>query len=195
MTDSSRLCELVARAESTIRVVALDICDDHQVQALVESLKLEHVDLVIITAGLAGPKDVPFSSVARDDVSRVIETNTFAPIRLADAMLRNAARPSLIVFFTSRLGVIGENRIGGWELYRASRAAYNMLVKCFALRASEHNVSALAFHPGWVRTDMGGPNAPLKPEFVAYKLAEITEARAKEQGSWFLDYTGQDVPW
>ena len=87
-----------------------------------------------------------------------------------------------------------DNSRGGYEIYRASKAALNTMLRSFAIRRGEGR-TILAMVPGWVRTDMGGPNAPLDVETSVRGMADIIAARRGRPGAAFVDYKGTDLAW
>ena len=96
---------------------------------------------------------------------------------------------------SSILGSIGTNDDGRAELYRASKAALNSLIRSFRARHAADDFTVLALHPGVVRTSMGGPGAPLDIETSVRGVADVIEARLGTGGQAFVDYRNQIVPW
>ena len=100
-----------------------------------------------------------------------------------------------LALMSSILGSVGLNETGGWETYRASKAALNTLARSFEIRHRAKNVSVLILHPGWVRTDMGGAEADIDVATSVTGLADLLEARLGQQGPHDLDYRGETLPW
>jgi NAD(P)-dependent dehydrogenase (short-subunit alcohol dehydrogenase family) len=126
----------------------------------------------------------------------VLKTNVVAPIRLAEAMVENVAhsRVKKMAFVTSRMGSIAMNS-GGSMAYRTSKAALNMAVSCLALDLKSRGITCVLLHPGWVRTDMGGPNATIGiPESIA-GMKQVIERATHDDTGKFYDYQGQAIPW
>ena len=96
---------------------------------------------------------------------------------------------------TSQLGSVEQNTNGGMELYRASKAALNSLIRSFAARHSGKGWAVLALHPGWVKTEMGGEQAPVSVSESAQGLMDVIESAAKDRRSGYLNYRGEPLPW
>ena len=107
-----------------------------------------------------------------------------------------SGNPALIVNLSSILGSIAENtKQGGLYPYRASKSALNAVTRSLSLDLANDKVEAVAIHPGWVRTDMGGQHAPLSPEqSVAGVLAQINSHTSDNNGG-FIDQEGKTLPW
>ena len=103
-------------------------------------------------------------------------------------------RPT-VAFMSSILGSIGTNDDGRAELYRASKAALNSLIRSFRARHTRRDCTVLALHPGVVRTGMGGPTAPLDIETSVKGVANVIAARWGNGGQAFVDYRNETVPW
>jgi NAD(P)-dependent dehydrogenase (short-subunit alcohol dehydrogenase family) len=96
---------------------------------------------------------------------------------------------------SSGQGSVTNNEKGGWEVYRASKAALNSLMRSFRARRSDDPRTMLLMAPGWVRTEMGGPNAKLRIEESIPRLVDVVEGQAGKGGLQYLDYQGNCVPW
>ena len=131
--------------------------------------------------------------MSQEYIAREFMTNSTSPIALAEALQASLAPDATVAFMTSILGSIGSNDFGTWELYRASKAALNMLATCYAVR--HKSTPVLLLHPGWVRTEMGGPNAPLDVPTSVRGLADVIDKQAGRPGVAYLDYAGARLPW
>jgi len=100
-----------------------------------------------------------------------------------------------IGIMTSGQGSISNNESGRYEVYRGSKAALNMFMRSFAARHADEKRTLLLMAPGWVRTDLGGPQAHLSIEESIPKLATTMDAQAGKGGLQYLDYLGRKVPW
>ncbi len=149
-------------------------------------------DAVIVNAGITGAKHQSSEQANADEVAEVMMTNAFGPAHLGKTLLPQIRRGGSLSFMSSLMGSIDDSS-GGYELYRTSKAAQNMLAKGIAEQeAKERGVTVLSLHPGWVRTDMGGPNAKISVEESAKGLADVVE---NASGSYaFIDYTGKTLP-
>lgn len=192
--DPQRATELAAIPG--VRVEALDIADAAQVDALPARLAGVTLDLLYINAGIAGPQDKAASASTIDEVGQLFMTNAVAPIRLAEAMhpLLNP-RTGVIAFVSSIMGSVETGPGMGMSLYGASKAALNHLTRSFVAELGDTTLTVLSLHPGWVKTDMGGAEAPLDVETSTRGLAEQVIRAAGQGGHRFIDYQGEPLPW
>ncbi|HEY7809445.1 MAG TPA: SDR family oxidoreductase [Allosphingosinicella sp.] len=176
------------------RVELLDMRDFAVVAALPERLGGEPLDLLIANAGVSGPQRIADAAAAQA-WQEVHAVNAVAPTLLAEALLPNVlAAKGKMVAITSQMGSIADSS-GGYHSYRASKAALNAAWHNLALDLAGKPVTLAMFHPGWVQTDMGGPNAPLgMAESVASLRAEIARLTPADSGA-FLNYRGEPLPW
>ena len=122
--------------------------------------------------------------------------NLLGPAALAEALLENVAASErrLIAMMSSRLGSISE--ASGMTLpYATSKAALNMLVKGLAAHLSGRGIIVVALSPGWVRTDMGGAQAPLAPEASVKGLRNVIDKLKSTDSGRFLSHDGEEIPW
>ena len=177
------------------RVERLELTDVAQGAALAAALAGEALRHVILNAGVMSDK--PFPAGAEDgEIARMFGTNAVAPVRLARQLLPLVADGGAIGFMSSRVGSVGDNDGGGMELYRASKAALNSLVRSFSVtEVRRRPLAVLSLHPGWVRTDMGGAGAQVSVDESARGLADVMAAEAGKPGHRFVDYRGQVIPW
>lgn len=179
-----------------VRIETLDIADAAQVDALPSRLAGVTLDLLYINAGIAGPQDKHASAATPDEVSRLFMTNAVAPIRLAEAM-RPLVNPKtgVIAFVSSIMGSVETGPGMGMSLYGASKAALNHLTRSFVAELGDTTLTVLSLHPGWVKTDMGGAEAPLDVETSTLGLADQVTRAAGQGGHRFIDYQGEPLPW
>ena len=178
-----------------LRIETADIDDDASVAALHARLKGERFDLVVVVAGVATQADQPLHAVPRAVSAQVYLTNAVSPILFAEAFADTLAPGATLAFLSSILGSVGLNEEGGWENYRASKAALNTNARSFAVRHADGDFGVLLLHPGWVRTDMGGAEADIDVETSVTGMADVIEARAGCRGVAYLDYRGETLAW
>ena len=187
------LHDLAAGSAGQLRHEALDVTDAAGLVALKQTLAGTTLDVLFVSAGVMGENDGVAAKVAPDEFARVLVTNALAPLTILEALGDRVPRDGAIVAMTSALGSVAGNTSGGTEVYRASKAALNTLLRSYAARHPERAI--VAMHPGWVRTDMGGARADLSvEESAAGMLAAIAE-RAGKAGCVFIDHRGRTIPW
>ncbi|MCG8405292.1 MAG: SDR family oxidoreductase [Phycisphaerales bacterium] len=186
-----------------IPVETLDVANTVSVTAFAERLEGRPVDVLINNAGISAthaddPREGrPLEQLKLDEMPRLFDVNSIGPVRVTQALLPNlrAGRRKVVVNISSNLGSITDNTEAGWYAYRASKAALNMLNRSMAIELGAEGFTCVVIHPGWVRTDMGGPEAPLSTkESVTGMLNVIDQLTTKDNGC-FLDYHGQTMPW
>ncbi len=189
------LGEAVGRSNGRIAVEEVDIDSADGARSLAARLANTRFDLVFISAGVSGPRHQSVDSVTAEELGALMLTNAVAPIRLARKLLPLVADGGSVGFMSSIMGSIADNVSGGMDLYRASKAALNMLTRSFVANdVGKRPIAVLTMHPGWVRTAMGGEAAPLSVEESVRGLADVIE-RDHAPGHRFVDYQGQTIPW
>ena len=123
--------------------------------------------------------------------------NTMAPLKMAQAFASQIARGSqkTIVTISSKMGSIADNSGGGSYIYRSSKAAVNMVVKSLAIDLKPAGITAVVLHPGWVKTDMGGPNALISAAQSVSGMRRVISQLTLADSGKFIAYDGQTVPW
>ncbi|XP_029008833.1 C-factor isoform X1 [Betta splendens] len=213
---AQKLQELASK-HSNIHVIALDVVSQESIEkaaAEVTQLLPEHgLNCLINNAGISVSAD--FNTVTAEKMIETFHTNTVAPLMVTKAflpLLRQAAsrggaggsrsmsiQRAAVINISSVLGSLELNwkaeTFNKWYPYKASKCALNMVSRCMALDLEADGILCMAIHPGWVRTDMGGCEAPLSPEeSISSTLSVIGGLTEKDHGS-FLDYTGEVLPW
>jgi NAD(P)-dependent dehydrogenase (short-subunit alcohol dehydrogenase family) len=120
-----------------------------------------------------------------------------APLKMAETFSAQIGRgkQKTIVTVTSKMGSIADNSGGGSYLYRSSKAAANMVVKSLAIDLKPFGITAVVLHPGWVKTDMGGPNAMISPEQSVSGMRKVISGLGPADSGKFFAYDGQVIPW
>jgi len=179
-----------------IEIETLDINDDAGIAALHRRLSDRTFGLVFVNAGIAPPEGHDAAAASREEAAAVFLTNAVAPIRLARAFLdRVNPTTGIVAFMSSGLGSVADKTGSYSDLYSASKAALNSLSRSFAAALAGRRVTVLDIAPGWVRTDMGGPDAPLSVEESVRGIVDVLERRAGTGRHGFVDYRGRDVAW
>jgi NAD(P)-dependent dehydrogenase (short-subunit alcohol dehydrogenase family) len=192
---ATELADAVAASDGGIVVEEVDIDRAESVDALATRLAGRRFDLVFINAGVSGPQHQSADVATPQEVGALMYTNAVAPIRLARRLLPLIADGGTVAFMSSQMGSVAGNLEGGMELYRASKAALNSLTRGFVANdVGDRPIAVLTMHPGWVRTAMGGPDAPLSVEESVAGLADAIEEN-QPPGHRFVDYQGAELPW
>jgi NAD(P)-dependent dehydrogenase (short-subunit alcohol dehydrogenase family) len=183
-----------AAEDAAIEVVTADVTDAASIDALAGQIAHGSLDMILLNAGIIGGERQAVEQASTDEVTEVIMTNAVGPARAAKALLPLLREGGTLAFTTSRMGSIAESS-GGFDLYRMSKAAQNMLAKgVFETAASPRGIAVLSLHPGWVQTDMGGPAATLTVAQSVAGLANVLEAE-HPTAHRFLNYDGREIPW
>ena len=170
---------------------------DESVAAASAALAGKPIDVLLNNAGVYGPRDRQSAFEMDFDAWReVFEVNVYAPLRVAQAFLPNveAGAGRKIATISSRMGSIGSNPAGNIA-YRSSKAAVNMTMVAFGDAVKDRDVSVLLFHPGWVRTDMGGGGADIAPAESAAGLIATIDGSGMAQTQSFRTWQGETIPW
>ena len=190
---TSKLHDLVQAAEGRLEIENVDIAYPDQVAALRARLASRRFGLLFVNAGVGGREMI--ADVSTDEFIRVIVTNALSPMRVVEVLQDLVLPTGTIGIMSSGQGSITNNENGNYEVYRASKAALNMLMRSFAARHADDPRTLLLMAPGWVRTDLGGPQARLSIEESIPNLANTMDAQAGKAGLQYLDYLGRKVPW
>ena len=187
----------LAAVEGDFSAETLDVDDGPQVAALANKLSGQPIDVLINNAGIYGPKDVTRDTVVYDAWGQVFRTNAMSPLAVSAAFAANVAQggQKKIITLSSIMGSIAENDSSGDFIYRSSKAAVNAVMKSLAGDLKSEGITVVVLHPGWVRTDMGGPDASIEaPESVTGMRAVIAGLKESDSGR-FLNYDGTEIPW
>jgi NAD(P)-dependent dehydrogenase (short-subunit alcohol dehydrogenase family) len=191
----TKLHDLRERANGKLEIETVDINEPAHVRALRERLQGRALDCLFVNAGVKNDDRETIADVSTEDFVRVMVTNALSPLRAIEA-LHDLVRPDgVIAAMSSGQGSVANNESGGYEVYRASKAALNTLMRSFAARHATERRTLLLLAPGWIRTDMGGPQAPLGIEDSIPNLVSTIEAQRGTPGLQYLDYRGRTVPW
>ncbi|MDG5748288.1 SDR family NAD(P)-dependent oxidoreductase [Qipengyuania sp. XHP0207] len=190
-SERDRSDDLHALESDRLRIVTADVTDPGSYADL--AFDDQTLDAIIVNAGITGARHQSAEQATADEVAHVMMTNAFGPTRAAKSLLPKIKDGGTLGFMSSLMGSIADSS-GGYELYRTSKVALNMLAKGVAEQdAGPRNIEVLALHPGWVQTDMGGPNATLTIDDSVSGLADVIEAAGKG-GFRYVDYSGKELP-
>jgi NAD(P)-dependent dehydrogenase (short-subunit alcohol dehydrogenase family) len=179
-----------------VRALTMDALDPDSIAALGPHLDGQAIDIALLVAGVYGPDSSDLSPPSREQFDTVMRTNVLAPMQLIPLLTQNLeAAQGKLAAISSRMGSIGlATGADGW-LYRASKAALNGVVKSASVELGARGVVCMALSPGWVRTDMGGPSAPLDVRDSVAALRRVIAAANRSHNGRFLNYTGEQYEW
>lgn len=179
-----------------VRIETLDLDDVASQDALKDTLQGQVFDVVVINAGIMGPRPQSVEEVTTTELTQLFLTNAIAPIRLADRLVEQVRPVSgVLAFMSSRFGSITCPDGADAVLYKASKAALNSLTNSFVVQLAEPRPTVLSLHPGWVKTDMGGDAASIDVETSTQGMVEQLNAYAGKGGHYFVNYKGETIPW
>lgn len=192
--DKAALADLAGDGAS-LEIETLDVIDWKGVDALRQRLDGRTIDLLFVNAGISGPATLPIGDVEAEPFTELMLVNALAPLRLIERFADLVTAEGTIAVMSSGLGSIAGNQAGGWEPYRMSKAALNMGLRSLAVGRGDSRRTYLAVAPGWVRTDMGGPEATLSIEESIPRLVDMLERRQGAGGLAYVTYQDVDLPW
>lgn len=199
--------ELAAMAKKTnpeIEVHALDVTNLSAIKALAGALADQPIDVLLNNAGRLGPAAAPHSRDEQslgnfnfDEFIIQFRINALAPLAMAEAFADHvaASEEKKIVAISSRLGSMACNTSGGYYAYRASKAALNAEFASLAKDLAPRGISVAVLHPGWVKTDMGGPGADIEVLDSANGLRNVIAGLGTGNSGGFFSYDGTEIPW
>jgi NAD(P)-dependent dehydrogenase (short-subunit alcohol dehydrogenase family) len=196
------LSAAIAASGGAITHHALDVEHLDAIRALAETLRGTAIDVLINNAGAIGTAgrgsgSSRFGATDYNAWSLALKVNVQAPLAMAEAFVEHVAASAQkkIATLSSLMGSVSANRLGGFYAYRSSKAGVNAVVKSMALDLARRGIVCLALHPGWARTDMGGPQAELAPEKSVAGLRRVIAEAGAAQSGHFLQYDGAELPW
>jgi NAD(P)-dependent dehydrogenase (short-subunit alcohol dehydrogenase family) len=192
----TKLHDLADAHEGRVTIETLDINEPKQIAAMRERLRGRVFDMLFVNAGTTtNDEHVHVGDVTTEEFVRVMVTNALSPMRAIEALQDLVPANGLIGAMSSGQGSITNNEKGMREVYRGSKAALNMFMRSFAARQRGTQRAMVLMAPGWVRTELGGPDAPLGIEESVPSLVDVLLSKLGTPGLQFLDRFGQTVPW
>lgn len=194
--DAGQL-QALAEKNPAVEVHALDVTNYEQMASLADQLGSKPIDILLSNAGVYGSKGASFGEIDPAEWRHVLEVNTIAPLMLVQAFVEQvaASQQKLVAVISSKVGSIADNSSGGSYMYRSSKTAVNQVVKSLSIDLADRGISVISLHPGWVQTDMGGPNAEISTDASVSGLKNILQSAGLAQSGQFIEYDGSSIPW
>lgn len=193
--QSAIALQALTTQHENVHVLPLDVSDFRQIDALARTLKAQNIDVLINNAGVY--PESTFGDTDEQLWANAFKVNSMAPMKMAEAFVQHITRSQLkkIATLSSKMGSIDDNTSGESYLYRSSKTAVNMVMKSLAIDLKPYGISVVTLHPGWVRTDMGGPNGLIDAHTSATGLREVITRLNLSNSGRFIAYDGKPIAW
>jgi len=194
LSRTSALAQRMEAANGALTVINADINRPDDLVAMSKQLSGTTLDLLFIVAGVSDDPILPIGQISTEEFNRLMVTNALSPMRALEQLSVHVRPDGSLAVMSSAVGSISGNTSGDYEAYRASKAALNMLLRSYVVRAGGKR-SILALDPGWAKTDMGGPDANVEVKDSAAGLADTIAKHSGQPGLAFVDYQGNTIDW
>ena len=189
---------MASKHASWLSVHALDVANFEKIDRLAAELARQEIDLLLNNAGVC--LDAHNNGFGATDYAAWMQTfrvNSMAPLKMAETFVRQIARSQQkkIISITRKMGSIADNTSGDYHLYRSSKAALNMVAKSFSIDLAPRGIITAVLHPGWVQTDMGGPNALITVQQSVAGMRRVIAQLAPADSGKFYAYDGKEIAW
>ena len=192
----TKLHDLVEKWKGKLQIQYLDMTIPAQIERLKSNLIGTSLDLLFVSAGVANHKGMKetIGEISTEEFVRVMVTNTLSPMRVLEQLTENVRQNGVVGVMSSGQGSIADNENGSNDVYRASKAALNMIMRSFAVRKGKDR-ALLLLAPGWIKTDLGGQDATFSVEEVIADIVDTIVAQEGKTGLRYLDRFGKSVRW
>lgn len=195
--DAAEELQYLGRRHATVSIHRLDVTSPDMLQTLRDELRDEAIDVLINNAGVYLEKYIRTEALRYDDWLETFDVNTLGPMRVTEAFMEQVTRSQrrLVVSMTSHMGSIAEITAPGDYYYRSSKAALNAAMKGLSIALKDRGIGVLLLHPGWVKTRMGGGEAPLTPNESVAGMRSLVDRFSMEMTGRFFRYNDTEIPW
>ena len=182
---------------SNLKLLQLDVSSNKSLNSFAENLGDSPIDIFINNAGVYGPRNSSFGNVDEENWIPAIKINAIAPILLTQLIIKNirSGADKKLIYITSKMGSIDDNKGGGAYVYRSSKTALNSVVKSLSVDLENEGMTVALIHPGWVKTDMGGPSALIDKDTSVRGMTEVISNLDISSTGNFYNYDGSIIPW
>lgn len=178
-----------------LQIFCLDVGDHGAVQKLQQQLVDRPIDIFINNAGIW--RSSQLGNISIDEWMESFRINAIAPIKTIESFLPNIklGEDKKVISITSKMGSIDDNTSGGSYIYRSSKTALNSAMHSMHHDLKNHGIATCTLHPGWVRTDMGGPGGLIDVEQSVSGMIKVIDHLSIENSGEYIDYAGKIIPW
>ncbi|MFT4768281.1 MAG: NAD(P)-dependent dehydrogenase (short-subunit alcohol dehydrogenase family) [Glaciecola sp.] len=194
--SSASEAQAVVASAGNVTLYQLDVSEPEAVKALAETLKGTSIDVLILNAGLMAER-TGLGTFNAEDFLQVLNVNVVAPAIFIQAFADHvaASERKIIVGMGSTLGSIAGNTSGGMYSYRSSKAGLHAIMRTASVDLRDKGVTAIAMHPGWVVTDMGGDGADIRTSESISGMMSVIDGLSISDSGRLLTYAGEELPW
>ncbi len=191
------LNRLMAGSDGRISVHPLDVTNPAHIAGIKSVLGAQPLDILLNNAGIYGQDDASFGNTDETLWLQTFRVNCIAPMKMMEALVDNvsASKRRIIATLSSKMGSMADNGSGGSYVYRSSKAAVNAVMKSASVDLRRQGITTVILHPGWVKTDMGGPNAEITTQQSVTHMRAILDRVTPADNGHFFDIDGSIIPW
>ncbi len=193
--ESASELQTLRNTYSNVQIFGLDVGNFDQIDALALQLKNQPIDVLINNAGVYPPSS--FGDSNYEKWALAFKVNAMASLKMAEAFVQHIAKSQLkkMATLSSKMGSVDDNTSGESYIYRSSKTAVNMVMKSLSIDLKPYGISVVTLHPGWVQTDMGGPNGLIDAQTSVAGLREVINQLSLDNSGQFIAFDGKAIAW
>jgi len=184
----------LAAETGKVRVIGMDVADDASVKRAAAEAGDASVDVLLNVAGISGPSRPELEASDWAMWQESFNVMTMGPLRVLQAFLPRMQAGAKVINITSQIAA-STWPTGGFYAYGAAKAGLNRMMRSVAIDLRDRGIIVGLVHPGWVQTDMGGPNAEITSQESAEGIRKVTQAWTLDRSGDFLKWNGETHPW
>jgi NAD(P)-dependent dehydrogenase (short-subunit alcohol dehydrogenase family) len=196
--QATPLKQLASMHANSLSLHKLDASDFDEIDRLSTELADQDIDLLLNNAAVfLDTHDNELGSMDYEAWIYSLRVNSMAPLKMTEAFINQVSRSTQkkVINITSKMGSIADNTSGGYYLYRSSKTALNMVTRNLSIDLMPHGIMTATLHPGWVQTDMGGPNALITAGSSVAGMRRVIEQLTLADSGKFYAYNGKEIAW